>query len=450
MGAFVVVSLLVGACGGGERAQSRHLVIISLDTVRRDHLPVYGYARDTAPAVSVLAEGAVVFNNAFTQHTLTNPSHTSMFTGVFPHVHGNQTNRHHLAQEQVTLAQVLQRSGFSTGGFVSAVTMSGQTTGLERGFDVYEDGFTSGRRDGRVATNLAVDWLRERTSDERFFLFLHLYDAHGPYRPPPPYDTTFRSTGPGALLPRVPPYQALRDERERPLRGLNRYVDLYDGGIRYADELVASLLQELDLDDTIVLVLSDHGETLGERYWTLDHGGQVFDEQIRIPLILRVPGVRPSLAMATVQTVDLLPTVLELLGVELPPDRPVAGRSLVPLLEGGPTTGRDVSFASAQAVEVRHGDRQYQLDPQERIHSVRTPRWKLITYPGQGHRYVELYDLRSDAAESVNVAERFTEVRDTLLETLDEWRKGGSASGAAPDLDPRTLEQLRALGYIGG
>lgn len=441
------VLLLVG-CSTDDGGGSRNLVLISLDTVRQDHLPTYGYPRDTAPAVDALADGAVVFERAFAQDTNTNPSHTSMFTGVYPHVHGNQSNGLRLAPAQVTLAQILQHAGFRTAGFVSAVTMLARYTGLERGFEIYDDRFTGKRRDGRVAAKAAVEWLRAREPDERFFLFLHLYDAHGPYTVPAPYDAMFRSTEPGPYLERIPKYQVRRDPSGAEIRDLNDYVDRYDGGIRYADDCLASVLAELDLDRTLVVVLADHGETLGERYWTLDHGGQLFDEQVHIPLILRAPGIAPRRVDSIVETVDLLPTLLDLLGVDRPANRPVSGRNLAPFLRGEASLEDELAFASARAEDARHADRGYRLDTARRLHAVRSADWKLVLYPGVEADYLELFDLDSDPGERADVIGAFPRVGDTLRERLEGWMVGAEAV-EVPELDATMREQFEALGYVG-
>jgi arylsulfatase A-like enzyme len=429
---------------------ARNVVIISLDTVRRDHLPTYGYARDTAPAVDKLSRTGTVFENAFTQDTNTNPSHTSMFTGVYPHVHGNRANGVVLRSEEVTLGQILQREGFRTGAFITGVTLLARASGLDKGFDVYEDDFEGKRREGSIATDLALRWLGDLEADDRFFLFLHLFDAHGPYLPKPPYDALFRSSGPEKRLRQIPRYQAFVDATGQASGDLNGYVDRYDAGIRTADDCVATLLRQLDLDETLVVVIADHGETLGERAWQLDHGGAVFDEQTRIPLIAHVPGLGHARVQASVEAVDLLPTCMTLLGLELPVDRPVLGRDLTPLLDGEAFDERDLIFTSARPEEVRHADRGYKLDRSKRILSVRSSGWKLILYPGTQEDYVELYELTRDPMERRNVQDKHPEIRDGLLQTLASWVSNASSASGSPELDPELYETFKGLGYVGG
>ena len=446
--AWVVCALgLVGVLGCGP-APPDNLVFLSLDTVRQDHLSTYGYSRETSPRIDALAERAVVFDNAFAQQTNTNPSHASMFTGLYPHVHGSTFNGQRLAPERITLAQILRRAGFRTAGFVSGITMRRVTAGLDRGFERYNDAFRGKRRDGLVATRLAVRWLRERRPDERFFLFVHFYDAHGPYLPKPKYARLFTSPEGGPRLESIPPYQQLRDGAGDPLLALNDYVDRYDATIRYQDDLVASLLDELDLSRTVVVILSDHGETLGERFRPLDHGARAFDEQLRIPLILWAPGLPQVRISEYVETVDLLPTFLELLGVPLPKGLPLQGRSLLPLVRGEVTELHPVVFAQARAESSRNADRGYELRRRSLISTVRGPRWKLILYPGVRRDYLELYDLERDPGERENRADSEPEIRDVYLRILQEWLRQGTGVAPATPLPPEVQEQLRELGYV--
>ena len=217
--------------------------------------------------------------------------------------------------------------------------------------------------------------------------------------------------------------------------------------IRTLDDQVSRILEKVDLRDTIVVILSDHGETLGERYRVLDHGGQVFDEQARIPLVIYVPGQQPRRVAATVETVDPLPTLLDLLGVPLPADRPVQGKSLVPLVRDASVGGRNFSFSSATVSEERHADRGYRMDSTRFIHSIRSSRWKLILYPAREKDYFELYDLDADPAERENVADRYPRVRNEYHVQLRRWAVGGRESAPSKSLTPEMREKLKALGY---
>ena len=439
---------LVAACvaGCGASPPPRSLLLVSLDTVRRDHLPTYGYARPTAPRLDAFARESLVFENAFAQHVNTGPSHASMFTGLYPHTHASVFNGSRLGEGHVTLAQLLARTGFRTAAFVSAAPMRSGLTGLGRGFGHYDDDFEGGRRSGRETVRRALGWLEGLAPEEPYFLFVHLYDAHGPYHPKGRYAQLFRSPDPGPRVENIPHYQQLEDGG-RPLVHLNPYVDRYDALLRVLDDRLGELLDAVDREQTVVMVLADHGETLGERHRPLDHGGQVFDEQIRIPLVLSAPGLGAGRVEAPVETVDLLPTLLELLGVAPPTGLVVQGRSLLPLLgsaRGAPP--REV-FSSSRALARRHADRGYDLEPSGQIHTLRGPRWKLVLYPGVDREYLELYDLARDPGERTNLADDEPGRRDEMLARLRGWMSLGVAAEPPLELDPTLRQHLLDLGY---
>jgi choline-sulfatase len=447
LGALLPVLALALSCAQ-ERAPLS-LVIVSLDTVRADHLPTYGYARPTAPQLDALARRGVVFDEAFAQHVNTQPSHASMFTGLYPLAHGVLGNGRRLPAGPLTLAQVLTRRGYRSAGFVSTVLLNGRFSGLSRGFEHWDDAFPGARREGRETVRRALAWLGGLRPGEPYFLFVHLYDVHGPYLPRGEYARLFRSAEPGPLLPEVPGYQLEGVAAGGGPAHLNDFADRYDALIRQVDAALGELLAQVDLAHTVVVVLSDHGETLGERAHVLDHGAQVFDEQIRIPLVIHAPGLEPRRIGQLVETVDLLPTLLDLLGLARPAALAVQGRSLAPLLKGAGGGAHDAVFSSSLALEGRHRDRGYHLRGDRQIHALRGERWKLVLYPGREHDYVELYDLREDPAERVNRAGSEAAVRERQLAALRDWISQGSAPQPAAELSPEMQGYLRQLGYAG-
>lgn len=448
--AALVIALPLAGAACAPPPGPRNLLFVTLDTTRRDHLPIYGYPRDTAPRLTELASRAVVFDDAVTQETNTTPSHASMFTGVYPHEHGALDNGVRLPDLRPTLAAILREAGFRTGAFVSATPLKASASGLDRGFETYDDDFPEAVRDGRRTATAAIRWLRERGRGERWFCFLHLYEPHGPYLPPPPYRGLFKSDDPGPELTNIPPYQVIADGDRKPLTRLGAYVDLYDGEIRYADDILRAVLAKVDLRRTVVVVLSDHGEVLGGRHHVLDHGGETWEEAIRIPLVIHVPGTPPRRVAAPVETIDLLPTLATALGVTDPAATAGTGRNiLLPETEMNRGVPRP-QFAASRASSVRHADRGYRLSREHRIHAIRRDGVKLVRYPASvGEDYFELYDLVADPGETVNrVAERATEAR-SLRSLLDAWEGRATALPGAPAADPETLEQLRSLGYVG-
>lgn len=444
--------LPLGGCRPAEETPPPNLLIVSWDTVRRDHLPIYGYDRPTSPFLSELAGRAAVFDRAFTQDTNTSPAHASLFTGLYPHEHGNQVNGNLLPADRVTLAEILSDAGYQTAAFLGGAPMKRGASGLHQGFDTYDDQFDDRRRDGRVSLERALDWLDGRDRQQPFFLFAHFWDAHGPYEPDPEELAPFRTDELGPLLEGIPKYQQL-EEDGRPLTHLQPYVDRYDALIRRVDGLTRRLVEAVP-DDTVVVVLADHGESLGERYHKLDHGAQVVDEQIRIPLVIAGPGSAPGQVDRTVEMVDLLPTVLDLLGLEIP-EMPgeVSGRSVAGLVGGAPTVDEDIDvddtvFVAARADTGRVADRGYRLIRLRRIWGVRSPQWKLVVYPARRGDIYELFDLRSDPGETTDVFPSHKRQARNLLTQLEGWhpRHGEPIDTIAVSDDLR--RQLRSLGYL--
>lgn len=440
--AGLLLSILTAGCR--QSPQVDRLVIVSLDTLRRDHLGLYGYPRPTSPELDRLAAASAVFEEAFTQDVNTNPAHATLFTGLYPHEHGNRVNGHLLRRDVPVLAELLSHAGFATGAFVGGAPMKAEASGLDRGFGTYDDRFAGRRRDGRETTARALAWWSDLPPRKPAFLFLHLWDAHGPYEPDPEELAPFRRQARGPRLDRIPEYQRIEDDGE-PLGHLFPFVDRYDALIRRLDGLVGRVEDALDPQRTLLVVLSDHGETLGERYHPLDHGAQLWDEQIRVPLLLKGAGVPPGRYEGFVELVDLVPTLLGHLGVQSPPTR---GRDLGPLLRGANVAPRDHVFGAARADSGRYGDRGYRLDVMRRIFSVRSEGWKLIAYPAREGEIFELYDLRADPGETRDVASENRAKARELLRILEAWNGDRSRPIATIGVSDELREQLRSLGYL--
>ena len=318
----VVFAALLAGCNGGESGKASPqplgdagtfpgapIVVISIDTLRSDHLPAYGYKGVETPALDALRRDAVLFERAYSHTPLTLPSHVSLLTGVLPSRHGVRDNLGYAfdAEKYPFLPRLLGRAGYATGAAVSAYVLRGET-GLAKGFDVYDDGISlrptealgNSQRSGRESSRAALAWLGT-VKDKPFFLFLHLYEPHTPYAPPEPFATRYRA---------VP----------------------YDGEIATADAIVGDFLAELKkrgvYDKAIIALVSDHGEGLGD-HGEQEHGILLYREALQVPLFLKLPGAKlgGAAVAAPAQLVDLAPTLLALAGQPVPPERTAARSS---------------------------------------------------------------------------------------------------------------------------
>jgi choline-sulfatase len=392
-------------------------VLITIDTLRPDHLRCYGYNQIETPTLDRIAQRGVLFENGVTQTPLTPPSHASIFTGLNPPTHKvRDTGGFILSPTTVTLASMLQKSGWDTAAFVSSVVLK-RRFGFSQGFAVYDDQLPKpgkgqefledAERRAGATVDRAVHWLDGR-GGKPFFLWVHLYDPHTPYNPPSPYNEQYK---------------------DRP----------YDGEIAYADHELGRLMDTLQrkspADRTIVAVLSDHGESLGE-HGEYAHGVFLYDATLRIAFLLSGPAIPAGLRVRPqARTIDFLPTVLQLLGSAAPPG--IEGASLVPLF-----TGKDadtaVSYAETLYPKISMGWAE--------LRGIRTNRWKYIRAPKP-----ELYDLSQDPRETINVlAEHSAEVRKLEAQLAAISHAAGPEKVETAPVDEHTLAQLKSLGYTSG
>jgi len=399
----------------------RNLLVVSLDTLRADHLGSYGYAGAGTPRLDALARSGLRFETATTVVPLTLPAHSSLMTGTFPAWHGVRDNGgFYLDDEQETLAEVLRGRGFRTGGFVGAFVLD-RRWGIAQGFDRYFDDFDLDafagaasmdaiQRPGAEVVAAALDWL-QADRDRPFFAWVHLYDPHTPYDAPEPYRSRFPSTLVGA----------------------------YDAEIASTDAQVGRLLDALAADgrlaETLVVAVGDHGEMLGER-GEQTHGFFVYEPATRIPLIITGPGVPAGAVRDQVRIVDVMPTALDLLGVKAP--AAVQGASLRPLARG------------EHLGLVAHSESWYPRYHYgwSELRAVQDGRFKFIKAPRP-----ELYDLEDDAKETVDRARddpRRLEAFARVLAEVETRTASRSAAKGPQPIDPETEERLAALGYLGG
>lgn len=454
------LAAIVAGCGpggSGPAAPRANIVLITIDTLRADHLGCYGYFRDTSPNLDALAKESVVFDQAFAVMATTLPSHASMLTGRYPLEHGIVANLMHggnpfgWKEGMLSIAQVAKEAGYSTAGFVSAAPLK-RASGISAGFDVWSEP-DAVERQGAETMKEVLAWL-DTEPREPYFLWVHFYDPHWRHRAPAPYDTMFHSEGPDPALEAWLQERGIGDEAKRSnarkSTQTRKAINDYCGEVRYTDAQVGVLLDRLrksgELERSALVVTADHGEGLNQHDWTAH--GLVWDEQLRVPLLMRFPassGVAPKRVDKLVSLVDLFPTVLARI-------EPLGAPSQRAFLEQ--STGTDVlspKFTERPLLGQRTG-RELAEDPGE-MYALTTREWKFIHEPEVGDK---LFDRRKDPFELENLSEREVKVAErvrdmtTLLIRGQKLRGDALGTAQAGQFDPELLEQLKKIGYMGG
>jgi len=410
----------MGRLAGGRSQRDLNLVIITLDTTRADRIGAYGSKDVETPAFDGLAREGVLFEQAVSVAPLTLPAHSSIFTGKFPPEHGVRDNGgFFLDPAQTTLAEVLKARGYRTGGFVAAYVLDSKW-GIDQGFDTYFDDFDLGESKGlslgaiQRPANEVVDrvlpWL-EAAKESRFFAWIHLYDPHTPYRPPEPF--------------------------------LSRYTGHpYNGEIAFTDSQVGRVITQLRslgiYDRTVVAIMGDHGESLGD-HGESTHGFFIYNSVTHVPFVIRAPYslMQGRHVADPVRSVDVMPTVLDLLGVPTPKE--VTGASLVPLMTGSASELNLDAYSEAMYPLHHYG--------WSDIRALRAGRYKVIDAPRP-----ELYDVDQDPKEATNLYEQRRSLGDGMIAQLRVQEKNfqkTEASLPAGDVDPEARARLAALGYVG-
>lgn len=429
-----------------------NLLLISIDTLRADHTSIHGYVRDTTPNLARLASGGAVFETAYAPVPSTAPTHASLFTGTRPSTHGLRKNGRPLAEGSLTLAEMLATRGYQTAGVASSFVLDGRF-GFGQGFDTWLDDFDPEHAsvsvdewmgfpvprgfDSRAdaTTRRALRWLWvERDPDRPFFLFVHYFDPHAPYEPPAGFD---------AKLPAVPGPDS--DPQPGPLSQLQR--DRYDAEIAFVDQEVDRLLrgiEALDLPGAVLTVVTaDHGEGLMDHgIWR--HGLEVYEEAVRVPLVFRWDGeIQAGLRIpGPVELVDVVPTVLDLLGIE-EHGASFDGRSLAGALREGEPLPADravLLYRSHYEPGIVEG-----IPVAGELFAIRQGRWKLIEHTAGPEP--ELYDLATDPGETRNLRDATPDEVERLSAAVAKWRSGGAADDPAPAISGETRRALEALGY---
>jgi arylsulfatase A-like enzyme len=438
-------------------ADQRNALLISIDSLRDDHVGCYGYDKPTTPTLDAFARQNVRFAHAYAAAPWTLPSHASMFTGLYPTTHGVERSSRRLNEGAPTLARMLQAAGWQTGAIVCAPLLRA-VYGLNQGFGTYDESLVGDSHKkartakvGPAVTDKALDWL-DRADGRPFLLFLHYWDVHYDYTPPRRYEKMFDPDYRGKLDGADIRHRTDIAPGMNP-RDLQHLLALYDAEIRYTDDAIADLLAGLTargLDrNTMVWITADHGEEFLDHGGTM-HGFTVYEDQLRVPLLARIPWLAATAKeiQEHVSLVDLLPTFLDLLNVPAG-DRTLHGLSLRPLLTGGEWE-RD--HILAETAIGRFGG------------SPAKARWSAMIDQAGGklHRVrlnpkesrLMLFDLPTDPGEQRDQAETEVERRDALrrrlahAQTAQRQLRATLDASAAAKIDPQMAETLKGLGYI--
>ena len=460
---LLTAALLPSAACRARDADAPNIILVMVDTLRADYLGVYGFEGQVSPNLDRLAAESVVFRNCFSQSPWTKPAVASLFTSLYPQVHGLTdhegkyreegtpgANTGVLSQRATTLAEGLRAGGYETVGFVSNPWV-GAAYGFDQGFDHYEDGYRDWINSVVDITAAARAWLDSRDSNAPYFLYLHFMDVHAPYFAREE-DFELLRESPGAASGRELQEFEMPDVRwhnievrpdwatDEMRRGLTYWRALYAAGVRLFDWRFGDFVDHLrgtgELDETLLVFTSDHGEELFE-HGNWSHGQTLFDHQLHVPLIVRNPGGRGGGVESAdlVELVDVMPTLLAVAGTETPAG--AQGRDVSPVLEGREIAPRKITFATA-------------TQPEPGLYSARTSGHKLIL--DLDSTWERLFDLTRDPDEQRDTMSADSAVaadlRHRLLTHISESVADGKLETETTTLSPQEQERLKALGYL--
>lgn len=446
---FLLGFLAILTC---SRHAKLNLVIVTIDTLRADHLSCYGYAKPTSPRIDEIASKGIFFEKALCQTPQTLPSHASIFTGMHPRTHKSITHESPVDDDLTTLAEILKRKGYTTAAFVSSHVLDSRLN-LDQGFDTYweihkvketKERVKAQKQAVDLTTEAVIDWLRGN-KHKPFMIWVHWFHPHRPYNPPPAYLKRFAGD---YHRPSITDSDTLtmiwRHKIELSQSDVNYIVGCYDGEVAFSDEQVGRLVDEIERlglsKNTIMVITSDHGEILYEHEYYFGHDIALYEECLWIPLIMVGPGPlsRPKRISDPVEAIDIMPTLLDLLKIDKPPQ--IEGRSLLTLIETKSTSQVEYFFSETFPFPEKGLPR----------HAVRTRSHKLVWRETEGEIVKELYDLVNDPKEKANVFSTESQIAAKLDSVLASWiSKGGLRPAPIPTaLEAGRYKILKSLGYL--
>lgn len=440
---FIILILSLGAifCFGSKLSLNNKpsIILITIDALRPDHMSAYGYSRQTTPFIAQLAKDSIKFSEAISVSSATITSIPSILTSTYPGTNLVQSFGDIIPDRIKTLAEILKENGYYTGIIASFSFSPFFNKGKE-----YDSTFIKRFDNTPLFTKEAIRWLKG--NQKKFFLYIHYHDPHGPYTPPEPFSKKYlndqeyneNSRNIPILdsweegLGGIPRSRLLADNKD-----LSYYISQYDAEINYADFYIGQLMKFLKesgiYSKVILIITADHGESMGEHNYYFNHGEYLYDVLIRVPLIIKLPKERPKdkIISTQVSLIDLTPTLLDILKISN--DKYMQGHSFKKLIFGD-----DRNFPKYVFCEIAKGSRA----------AIRTKEWKLI-FSKKGNNY-ELYNLKSDPDELINVAESEKSTFVKLKGILDKWMQRNISNDIPPHrpLQEEDKLHLKSLGYL--
>ncbi|MFT5584754.1 MAG: arylsulfatase A-like enzyme [Cognaticolwellia sp.] len=446
LGALAIGAPRTQAQGGYTTLGVQNVIVISIDTLRADHLGPYGNTRVKTPNFDKLAAESIVFENAFSAAPTTLPSHTSLMTGSYPHTHGVSKNGDMVHPDNQMLAEALLEGGFKTLGVSGAFPLN-QKFAFDQGFETYH----SNVGDNAEVTDAVLKRTPQRAGS-RMFLFIHYWDVHWPYAPPAPFDTLYRED----LMGLVGSMDELKEIRAGMHRGeadafarSEVMKDLYAGEVSWTDQQIGRLLEGLDkqglLDKSMLIITSDHGEAFDEHkdYW--DHGPTTYNSVTHVPLIIRLPGGKGggTRVSSLVSNIDVMPSILEVLNLSTAPRS--EGVSFAPAFMGQSLPPRTAIYSEATKPEKPEYEDGQDWPNTLKCKGVWTASWKYQSCPKIKMR--ELY-TRADETEQKDQLKAQAGVSAQLEKSVQTWVATGDPLQGGKDESQDTIDALKALGYM--
>jgi choline-sulfatase len=439
---------LNGCSGKPEPREKTNVILISIDTLRKDHCSIHGYPKDTTPVLRKLASKGILFDSAYSPTAETGPSHATMFTSLYPITHRVIKNGINLTSSNHTIAEYLDKFGYQTAAVVGSFVLDSKF-GFAQGFSFYEDNFTMERSSQKLTewatrkvengfdqpasdtSKKAIEWLQKNQASQRpFFLFVHYYDPHDPYVAPQPFASRYAP------------------QKKNPLQ-LDTRIGQYDAEIAYTDYEIGNIVKTLEwmghIDDTMIVITSDHGEGLGQ-HGHLGHTINLYEELVRVPLLFYWPKhiPRDRIINAPVELVDLMPTIFDLIGIT-DDEFPFQGQNLSPAILNNITLNKNRPIF----LHRRHYNNKVVsktwLNGEK--FGIRVGKYKYIV--GKDENTTELFDLSLDPNELSNLHDLFPE-RSAELETrLQKWKKENTRKSTEQNtISDEDRKRLETLGYV--